>query len=456
MSNQQVNASDIRNFTIFPTNGGKEVDISAQIQELSYYENILSNSLTLSVIIADSGGLELDAGKDEMIGILDGIPIRGGERVVIKFSDSQDKQNTLSFSTHSFYINRIKNVSPGTSADVFMLELCTREFLANEQTRVVKRYDGKISDNVIQILQDPKGLKTKKNIDADSTVVPYNFIGNDRKPFYVCTWLATKGVPEESGKINGAAGYFFFETYDGFKFKSIDVLLDQKPKEIKTSSGKSIPRKYVYTNAPNIEGPSEYTGKIISVNIERDMDLQQNLLLGTYANRSLFFDYYAMDYEIRNYSLPQHQKDKIKIAADNISFVPEEFTQTPSRFMNLLLDLGTLPSGETADKQLETWKNDATQPNFDAPKIMVQAIMRYNQLYTIKTNIVIPGDFSLRAGDIIECDFPDLAKRYTKGPNKETKGKYLIASLCHRVTPKDTYTSLTLVRDSFKSSILKK
>jgi hypothetical protein len=46
MSNQQVNASDIRNFTIFPTNGGKEVDISAQIQELSYYENILSNSLT--------------------------------------------------------------------------------------------------------------------------------------------------------------------------------------------------------------------------------------------------------------------------------------------------------------------------------------------------------------------------------------------------------------------------
>lgn len=445
MSNQQINASDIRNFTVFPTNGEKEVDISASVMELSYYENILSNSLTLTAIIADSGGLDLDPKKDDMVGILDGIPIRGGERVVIQFSDSQDNPNTLSFSTHSFYINRIKNISPGTSKDVFLLELCTREFLANEQARVVKRYDGKVSDNVIQILQDPKGLKTKKNIDADPTVVPYNFIGNDRKPFYVCTWLATKGVPE-IGKINGAAGYFFFETYDGFKFKAIDILLDQAPKDGK---------KFVYTNAPNIEGSSEYTGKITSVNIERDMDLQQNLLMGTYANRSLFFDFYAMDYEIRNYSLPQDQKDKIKIAADNISFVPEEFTQTPSRFMNLLLDLGTLPSGETPDKQLETWKNNATQPNFDAPKTMVQAIMRYNQLYTIKTNIVIPGDFSLRAGDIIECDFPDLAKKYTKGPNKETKGKYLIASLCHRVTPKDTYTSLTLVRDSFKSSIVK-
>ena len=105
MSNQQVNASDIKTFTVFPTNGGKKRDIANLIQELSYYENILSNSITLSVIIADSGGLERY--KDDMIGILDGLPIRGGERVEVEFSDSQEKANTLSFSTHSFYINRI-------------------------------------------------------------------------------------------------------------------------------------------------------------------------------------------------------------------------------------------------------------------------------------------------------------------------------------------------------------
>lgn len=444
MSNQQVNASDIKTFTIFPTNGGQQRDIAPLIQELKYYENVLSNSLTLSVVIADSGGLELY--KDDMIGILDGIPIRGGERVAVEFSDSQEKETTLSFGLHSFYINRIKNVNPGTSNDVFILELCTREFLANEQTRVVKRYDGKISDNIRTILTDSKGLNTKKNLDIDPTVLPYNFIGNDRKPFYVCTWLASKGVPENTGKINGAAGYFFFETYDGFKFKSIDVLLSQSPKEGK---------KFVYTNAPNIEGESQYTSKITYVSIERDMDLQQNLLLGTYANRSLFFDFYAMDYEIRNYNLKNDQKNKIKPAEDNILFVPDEFTQTPSRFMNLLLDLGALPSGETPDKQLETWKNNPKQPNFDAPQTMVQSIMRYNQLYTIKTNIVIPGDFSLRAGDIIECDFPDLAKKNNKQPNTETKGFYLIASLCHRITPNDTYTSLTLVRDSFNSTTIK-
>lgn len=444
MSNTSATSSTISKFTVFPTNGKPKVDIASLIVELKYYENLLSNSLTLSVIIADSGGLEQD--KEDMIGILDGIPIRGGEKVEVEFQDSQQSPNKLSFVTHNFFINRIKNVSPGTSKDVFMLELCTREFLANEQSRVVKRYDGKISDNVRTILTDSKGLKTKKNLDIDPTVLPYNFIGNDRKPFYVCTWLATKSVPENIGKngINGAAGYFFFETYDGFKFKAIDVLLKQPPKDGK---------KFVYSNAPNIEGDTAYTGKITYVDIERDMDLQQNLLMGTYANRSLFFDFYAMDYEIRNYNLKDDQKNKINPAEDNVLFVPDAFTQTPSRFMNLLLDLGTLPSGETPDKQLETWKSNPKKPNFDAPQTMVQSIMRYNQLYTIKTNIVIPGDYSLRAGDIIECDFPDLAKKKNKQPNTESKGYYLIASLCHRITPSDTYTSLTLVRDSFNSTI---
>ena len=441
MSNSQVLPSDIRKFVIFPTSGKKEIDISSLVQNLTYYENILSNSLTLSVIIADSGGLEFQ--KEKMIGVLDGIPIRGGERVVIEFSDKQEKKNTLSFGTHSFYVNRIKGASPGTQKDVFILELCTREFLANEQTRVVKRYDGKISDNVIQILKDKSGLNTTKDIDADPTVIPYNFIGNDRKPFYVCTWLGTKGVPEDSGKINSAAGYFFYETYDGFKFKSIDVLLSQKPKDGK---------KYVYTNAPNINESTEYTSKILSVTIERDIDLQKNVSVGTYANRSLFFDLYSMDYEVRSYNLKFNQIDGISSAEENVLFVPDEFTQAPSRLMNLVLDYGTMPSGNTPNEQLKTWKNDPKYSNYDAPKLMVQSIMRYNQLYTIKTNIVIPGDFSLRAGDIIECHFPDLEKSVKKSPNEETKGKYLIASLCHRITPDDTYTSLTLIRDSFNAT----
>ena len=80
---------------------------------------------------------------------------------------------------------------------------------------------------------------------------------------------------------------------------------------------------------------------------------------------------------------------------------------------------------------------------------MVQSMMRYNQLFTIQTDVIIAGDFSLRAGDLIYCDFPALTVDHNKETNHETGGIYMIASLCHRLTRVDCYTSLTLVRDTF-------
>ena len=142
------------------------------------------------------------------------------------------------------YVNRVKNVLPGTQKDVYSIDFAPRELFANEQCRVVRRYDGKISDNIREILSKETskgvGIKTKKKLDIDETALKFNFIGNDRKPFYVCTWLASKSVPAEAGSVGGAAGYLFYETYDGFNFKSIDVLFDKKKNKPKGN--------YIFTN----------------------------------------------------------------------------------------------------------------------------------------------------------------------------------------------------------------
>ena len=47
-----------------------------------------------------------------------------------------------------------------------------------------------------------------------------------RKPFTVLTWLASKAAPE-----SGIAGYVFYQTQDGYKFKSLDKLITQEPKD---------------------------------------------------------------------------------------------------------------------------------------------------------------------------------------------------------------------------------
>ena len=84
---------------------------------------------------------------------------------------------------------------------------------------------------------------------------------------------------------------------------------------------------------------------------------------------------------------------------------------------------------------------------------MSQAITRYNQVFSISVDVMIEGDYSLKAGDTIYCEFPDISSEKTV--SKESSGLYLIASLCHKFTSSKATTSLNLIRDSFGKKGLK-
>jgi hypothetical protein len=79
----------------------------------------------------------------------------------------------------------------------------------------------------------PSKLVEPSSIDKinqiDQTQNSYGFIGNRRKPFTILVWLASKGVPKSS--TDATAGYFFYQTQDGFNFRSIDGLITQEPRK---------------------------------------------------------------------------------------------------------------------------------------------------------------------------------------------------------------------------------
>ena len=413
---------DIRKFEISGKDlSGSETQQSgkATLADIRYYENVLSNTITLSVGIQDTEDL------------LDKLPIRGGEKVEIDLRDANNKKLNP-----TLYVNKVNNVLSDTLESNYFLELASEELFKNDLSRVVKRYDGKISDSVEKILKEAtfkgEGLKTQKKIKVDETLINYNFIGNNRKPFYVCTWLASKSVPAKPGE--GTAGYLFFETQDGFQFRSIDGLFAQKPK-----------KNYILSNTQSKS--SEYTGKVLKYSIDRDVNLQNNLTLGAYSNRSIYFNFYDYKYIDQSFDL----KDQVVNTGgtETIGKSIENFGDGPSRIMTRILDVGTLPAGKSTEDELETWKSDPTKPTFDAPKTMVQSVMRYNQIFSIKINIMIEADFTLKAGDIVHCDFPEVSTSKSSGYNKQSSGIYMISSLCHRLTSDQSSTSLTLVRDSF-------
>ena len=454
--NAPESAGNIVKFQISSNFTDNAVELSAGVVDFRYYENVLSNSVTATATCVETGYQSDDSGgATGQQSTVDGLPIRGGERTDITIEDAYGNQLTFE---EGLYVNRLRDVDPGTSKDLYFIDFASREFFANEQTRVVKKYEGNIGDNVEKILKDV--LKVTSDIEIDNTAVPYNFIGNDRKPFYICTWLASKSIPEiatEDAKtgIKGAAGYLFFQTRDGYHFKSIDKTFTGKPK-----------KKFIFNNSTQL--PEGYDAKVLTYDINSDIDVGKNLMMGMYNNRSIFFDPLAFNYEVRSFpkaEVPQVEGDiiveEVPTEDDYLALtenageepvsklIPDEFRQSPTRFMSFITDNGVMPSGIDSQEQLNTWSSEKTKDNYDFKNTASQSIMRYSQLFTVKTEITVPGDFTIKAGDIIKCDFPDLSGSEVKDVNPETQGKYMVASVCHRITPTSSNTSLSLVRDSF-------
>ena len=423
--NPTTGAGDIKKFVITSNKGGKETDLSAAVVDYRYYESVLANNITASATVIETGN-DLNGPAKSTI---DGLPLRGGEKCEIVIVDAQDQELKLD---NGLYVNRVRGADPGTLQDLYQIDFASEEFFLNENTRVTKRYEGKVSDNVKEILTEVLG--SQDNIEIDDTSTNYNFVGNTRKPFYTVTWLASKSAPNSSGKSAGAAGFLFYQTRDGLFFKSIDDIFSQEST-----------KKFIYNDTG--EPVSGYDANIISYNIDSDVDLNQNMNVGTYKNKAYYFDQMNMCFKTIDFSI-ENQKGSAKTAGNDYINVNEKFIQKPSRHFSYIKDIGTNPKG-TGDQQLETWKSDPTKQNFESEQSMVQTFMRYNQLFTVQINILIPGDFSIKAGDIIECEFPQLISEVTKEGNQQSGGIYMVGSVCHRVTPRETFTSLGLIRDSF-------
>lgn len=409
-------------------NQSKNVSVAGGTIRLMYYESILQDSIKATITFADTGN-SIDNKT-----VIEGLPMVGQEKVFLKFRDNNEQTLNL-----VLYINKVTPLSDDTTKSMVQIDLASKEFIMNEKVRLNMRFDGKISDHIKKILTDQNYLGTEKNVDIEETSNNYNFIGNNKKPYYAMNWLSKRAVPNLPDAKGNTAGYFFYETSEGFKFKSIDSMLSQEKK-------KSI----IYNQTPDSRGaniPAGYDVKALDYSKDNRVDVQEKLKMGAFSTRTVLFDPFNCYYEVITPNAKEKEKS-LKLAGKELPVLNPEFNKEGankefSRTTYMLLDKGTLPTGDSK-QQIDK----STEENFDPKNILNQAIMRYNQLYSIKTTITIPGDFSLHAGDAVFIDAPELAPE-TKEVSKENGGLYIIADLCHYISPKETYTKLNLVRDSF-------
>lgn len=417
----------------------RTVDIRTGTVSVDYYEDIFSPTITAKIKVANTG--TSIAPKDNPDGpkqsIYHGLPLRGGERLRMKILDRGDGKLGLDFATDPskyLFVSSITDVVSETQRESFTLNLVSREAITNETTRVIKKYNtGSTIDNSVKsILRDI--LKTDKFSDQsiEKAQNKYGFVGNLRKPFSVLVWLAAKSVPVSSG--DATAGFFFYQTQDGFNFKSIDGLISQEPKATYIES---------QVNRGDTERNNDFI--ISDYYTDKNQNLIEKLRLGTYCSQRMFFN--PLDFSFTNPSEGKFQLDSYKEKIKNLGKKLElpliaddsnkQLGEVPTRILSAVVDIGTME------------KDVSTDENADPGKYQAQAIMRYNVLFTQTISMTVPCNTNLRAGDTINCLFPKISKDSGDEFDLDQSGLYMIKELCHHFEPERSFTSMLLIRDTF-------
>ena len=428
-----VDKSLYEKFIIESVNRAKTADISAGVVGFSYFEDVFSPMITARVVVANTGNaIEGEDGKIQSL--YNGFPLRGGERMQIKIAGNSQDNDGLEF--NDFYVGSITDVMIDSGRELFTLNLISREAITNETIRVGKKFPSsqKISDSVGDICKNY--LSSDKLYDVDETQNPYGFYGNMRKPFTVLTMLASKSVPGNVSGKDATAGYFFFETKQGFRFKSIDSLIRTPP----------YPEKYVY--APGIIDTDDTTKdfKILEFKTTKNQNLIENLERGAYCSNRTYLNPLTFEYTPTTQKIfkLEDYSGKIENLGEDIDVVLPSLSandnrtlaSVPSRYICGILDIGTT---DTKVSQVG---------NADPAKIHSQAMMRYNTLFTQILTMTIPLNTNLTAGDILNCEFPRIDQQERKEPDEVQSGLYLVKKLTHFFDSKGSYTKLQLVRDT--------
>ena len=397
---------------LVPTEGSslkQEFEISAGNPLLSYYESIKSPAISLTLTFLDVDQLVSREG------------ITGGEYLSLKVKKEGHDDFEIKADKHFLMLNSVKDVSTSSSKQVATLEFVSVEAIINETARVNKKYTGNVTQTVKELLKGRRGIETKKNLDSDRASNSYSFVGNLKRPFDTIQWLCSKTQSSKDGY-----GFLFFETADGYIFKSIEKLLKQKPIEYKKSE---LPDQ-------NSE-PNDF--RIIENNLDQTNDIGINCRMGMYANKTIYINvdnatYKTVDFRVEDLKLKKSPK------------LPNKLERVPTRLMLRVLDKGALQKGS---------KRKEIQKENELAIYQSKSYARANLIFSQSMSIVIPFNPDLRAGQMLDLKFPlrkgsdQETTTYGKDSDDDVSGKYLISELKHTLGNNEGTTQLKLIRDVF-------
>ena len=413
---------------VFSNENEDSVDLRAGVPVLEYRESVLCPYITVDMTIIDTGtATNAKDGSKGTVGILESIKLQGTETFKLKLEDQFGNQIDLS-GDNDLRVGKTVFAAKGVRESSCSIRVVSKEAFDNLliENRMTSAYIGKADVLITEAL---RSLGTEKILSSESSENEIYFNGDKRYPFEMCLDVQKVSVPEGID----SAGYLFWETSTGFKFKSLDRMFD--------TTGKTI-KKFEETGFADDRVSPGFNGKILKSSFVLINDMLKQFEEGGLAAELDLFDPLGKDTRFQQIERTSPPEGNGIIAGLNLATLNKDFRDKITAEFHKTKD-----DGSKIDPRGGLAAIDAL--SYDVVKTSIQSLQNYRQKFSSSLNIVIDADLSLSAGDLVFCKFPETSQKKSQSRSPKDSGIYMIADLCHYSTPTQAFTGLNLVRDSY-------
>ena len=412
---------------------GESIELKKLLVDFSYYEDIYTFVMSGHVTLLDAYGYS------ELLNL------SGNEFLSIDFNKTDNPDNSLK-RTFRVYKSGPRIPSGNQNGEIFTLYFCSEELLLSEQSKVSKAYIGQtIYDIITDILIDtgPNGklkINSRKIEMLEETLGTYNFVVPKIKPFEAISWLSNYARPKILG-TTGGADMLFFETKNGFNFRSLQSMFKDDAYTDYTYSADNL--------NSNKQSLKDKISNVIDYEITKPYDLLNEIDSGTFANRLITIDpttksYRVTDFNYLNYKNQSKTLNKESPTGSSVNRLKNSIFESSEGTLKLAFSNANQVDVPYIKQQAGATK-DIYIENYIPNRTAQISLANYT---TIK--IVVPGDPAVTAGKTVNFNLltlkPSLGK---KELDKHYSGKYLVSAVRHIISPAGSYqTILELSKDS--------
>ena len=439
-----VQSSKYEVFKIKSSNGEREVDLidgpysgGTRVVNIYYYENVLSPHITGVITLVSTGDAVSKEGDEGTTGSLyEYLPLEAGCELLmrIKTEIGEGIDYAVKDDPHRIlYINEVQILDKQANSETIQIRFCSRIGVLNAVKKVTSCYKGNISESVASICKDVLTLPADRVLVSESSNT-YTFAGMTKRPFDLIAMLAKQTIPMNTAN----PGYFAYETKSGFKFVSLDSLINTEPDD------KTHHYFYNSQNKDVHQTDSDANNfKVSALVVGRDQNLTSQIRSGIYASKNIFFNpatyqFTEIDINVVDGKLIDDEKFSSLGNKPTVAKILDEEFEGGTRFHRVSTAVMNIGGADTSV--------DAN----NSPELYYAAgAARYNILFSQNYSIVVPCNTDLEAGDTIKLEVEVISSNKESGPDQKTSGTYIIQSLCHFFEAEKSVTSMKLIRDSY-------